>query len=170
VPRFEQWLIDGVRKVVATSSTVMSELFDDRGLVALWRPCCLDGEDQPDAAGEVLVLAGRGGIEQVGVPRDQQIRDGPGEWGGFTAGEIQDLAGVLRDALCVLLAVLIPDLWMAGMMMPGRAPLTPLSNEPAVSAVPSLNSFVASPKYHTLPSRSCAYQSSVSSKPESVDQ
>src|SRR6476469_7016363 len=50
------------------------------------------------------------------------------------------------------------------MMMPGSAPLTPASNEPAVSAVPSLNSLVASPKYQTLPSRSCAYQSTVSSK------
>ena len=49
------------------------------------------------------------------------------------------------------------------MMMPGRAPLTPPSNEPAVSTVPSLNSLVASPKYQTLPSRSCAYQSKVSS-------
>ena len=100
----------------------MSEFFDDGGLVALGRPCCLHGEDQPDAAGEVLVLAGRAGIEQVGVLCDQQVLDGPGERGGFTAGEIEDLPGVLRDALCVLLAVLIPDLWMAGMMMPGRAP------------------------------------------------
>src|SRR5262245_34215777 len=49
------------------------------------------------------------------------------------------------------------------MMTPGCAPLTPLSNEPVVSTAPSLNSLVASPKYQTLPSRSCAYQSKVSS-------
>src|SRR6185503_16051592 len=49
------------------------------------------------------------------------------------------------------------------MMMPVRAPLTPPSNEPAVSTLPSLYSLVTSPKYQTLPSRSCAYQSKVSS-------
>ena len=45
------------------SSTVMSELFDDGGLVALRRTRCHHGEDQPDAAGVVLVLARPGGIE-----------------------------------------------------------------------------------------------------------
>jgi hypothetical protein len=45
------------------SSTVMSELFGDGGLLALRRTRCLHGEDQPDAAGVVLVLAGPGGIE-----------------------------------------------------------------------------------------------------------
>ena len=51
----------------------------------------------------------------------------------------------------------------AGMAMPGSAPSTPPSNDPAVSTVPSLNSLVASPKYQTLPRASCAYQSVVRS-------
>jgi hypothetical protein len=45
------------------SSTVMSELFNDGGLVALGRTRCCHGEDQPDAAGVVLVLARPSGIE-----------------------------------------------------------------------------------------------------------
>ena len=49
------------------------------------------------------------------------------------------------------------------MMMPGRALFTPPSNDPLVSAVPSSSFLVASPKYQTLPSRSWAYQSNVSS-------
>jgi hypothetical protein len=53
------------------SSTVMSELFDDGGLFALRRTRCRHGEDQPDTAGVILVLARPGGIEQVGVLRDQ---------------------------------------------------------------------------------------------------
>jgi hypothetical protein len=45
------------------SSTVMSELFGGSGLLALGWARCQHGEDQPDAAGVVLVLARPGGIE-----------------------------------------------------------------------------------------------------------
>src|SRR5437868_2988352 len=50
------------------------------------------------------------------------------------------------------------------MTMPGCAPFTPDLNEPSmlVISLPS-SSWVFSPKYQTLPSLSCAYQSSVSS-------
>jgi hypothetical protein len=47
------------------------------------------------------------------------------------------------------------------MMMPGCAPSTPAVQEPVWS--PLGNSVDSSPKYHTLPASSCAYQSSVSS-------
>src|SRR5262245_36366499 len=48
--------------------------------------------------------------------------------------------------------------------MPGWAPSTPASHEPAWSPA-GLSSYetVSSPKYQTLPARSCAYQSNVSS-------
>jgi hypothetical protein len=50
------------------------------------------------------------------------------------------------------------------MAMPGRAPSTPASQEPSVEiSVPSSYSAVSSPKYHTFPSESWAYQSRVSS-------
>ena len=49
-------------------------------------------------------------------------------------------------------------------MIPGLAPCTPASHEPDVSNVPSgFRAFVASPKYHTLPCPSWAYQSVVAS-------
>ena len=48
--------------------------------------------------------------------------------------------------------------------MPRRAPSTPSSNDPAVdTGLPSSYSVVRSPRYQTLPLRSCAYQSNVSS-------
>src|SRR3989344_1684709 len=47
---------------------------------------------------------------------------------------------------------------------PGFAPLTPASQDPALlTTLPSSYSAVSSPKYHTFPSLSCAYQSFVSS-------
>ena len=51
----------------------------------------------------------------------------------------------------------------AGITMPGLAPLTPVSQEPSVLTLPLSYSLVSSPKYQTAPSRSCAYQSQVSS-------
>src|SRR5688572_33421515 len=53
---------------------------------------------------------------------------------------------------------------MASMTIPGKAPSTPASHEPAVEpGTPSSNSCVSSPRYQTLPASSCANQSSVSS-------
>src|SRR5262245_49373468 len=50
------------------------------------------------------------------------------------------------------------------MMIPDRAPFTPASQEPEVSGVPSAAyATVSSPRYHTLPRVSCAYQSVVRS-------
>ena len=50
------------------------------------------------------------------------------------------------------------------MAMPGWAPSLPASNEPArVLTLPFSYSAVCSPRYQMLPSRSWAYQSSVSS-------
>ena len=50
------------------------------------------------------------------------------------------------------------------MMIPGWAPSTPASNEPAVVVgLPFSYSVVASPRYQMLPSESWAYQSSVTS-------
>ncbi len=50
------------------------------------------------------------------------------------------------------------------MTMPGSAPSIPASHAPdAFTAMPFSNSRVSSPKYHTLPSASWAYQSNVSS-------
>ncbi len=49
-------------------------------------------------------------------------------------------------------------------MIPGWAPSTPASHEPAVlTTSPFSYSFVSSPRYQRLPAVSCAYQSSVSS-------
>jgi hypothetical protein len=48
------------------------------------------------------------------------------------------------------------------MMIPGCAPSTPASNEPArVTSLPFSYSAVSSPMYQTFPSESWAYQSSV---------
>src|SRR6478752_10551221 len=90
----------------------MSERLDGGSLVALGRTGCLHGEDQPDAAGVILLLARASGIQEVVVLDDQEALRGTGERGGFAAAEIEDFAGILRDALGVLLAVLIADLWM----------------------------------------------------------
>ena len=50
------------------------------------------------------------------------------------------------------------------MITPAWAPSTPASNEPAVVVgLPFSYSVVFSPRYQTLPSESCAYQSSVTS-------
>ncbi len=50
------------------------------------------------------------------------------------------------------------------MTIPARAPSRPAFHEPAVLTTrPSSYSLVFSPKYQTLPRRSCAYQSKVSS-------
>ena len=50
------------------------------------------------------------------------------------------------------------------MITPASAPSTPASNEPPRDETfPSSNSAVCSPRYQTLPSPSCAYQSKVSS-------
>ena len=50
------------------------------------------------------------------------------------------------------------------MTTPGSAPSTPASNDPSwLASLPSSNSAVSSPRYHTFPSASWAYQSSVSS-------
>ena len=57
------------------------------------------------------------------------------------------------------------------MAIPGSAPSTPASNDPARDEIrPSSNSAVSSPRYQTLPSPSWAYQSKVSSisSPSSV--
>src|SRR5262245_49859369 len=49
-------------------------------------------------------------------------------------------------------------------MIPGCSPSTPSSHEPSrLVTSPFLYSAVSSPKYQTLPSASCAYQSKVSS-------
>src|SRR4051812_24754028 len=47
--------------------------------------------------------------------------------------------------------------------MPARAPSTPASHDPSLLGTPFSYAVVSSPKYQTLPSRSCAYQSDVSS-------
>ena len=58
----------------------------------------------------------------------------------------------------------MPGSGSAGMMIPGSAPSTPASNDPAlVETFPSSNSAVSSPRYQTFPAASCAYQSNVSS-------
>src|SRR3954469_4760815 len=49
------------------------------------------------------------------------------------------------------------------MAIPADAPSTPACQDPDVSTLPPSYSLVSSPKYQTLPDRSCAYQSSVSS-------
>jgi hypothetical protein len=49
------------------------------------------------------------------------------------------------------------------MMIPGRAPSTPASQDPAEESSPFRTALVASPRYQTLPLRSWAYQSKVSS-------
>src|SRR6185436_8068735 len=50
------------------------------------------------------------------------------------------------------------------MTTPGCAPSTPASHDPVVEETfPLAYSAVSSPKYQTLPNRSCAYQSNVSS-------
>ena len=50
------------------------------------------------------------------------------------------------------------------MTMPARAPSTPASHEPAFEiGLPSSYSVVSSPRYQTLPARSWANQSNVSS-------
>src|SRR5882762_5576999 len=55
-----------------------------------------------------------------------------------------------------------PTLGAASMMIPGSAPSTPASHVPAVLVTaPLAYSAVSSPKYQTLPSASCAYQSTV---------
>ena len=65
----------------------------------------------------------------------------------------------------------MPTAGSAGMIMPGSAPSTPASKEPSrLASFPFSNSAVSSPRYHTLPSASWAYQSRVSStsSPSSV--
>ena len=47
----------------------------------------------------------------------------------------------------------------AGMTTPGRAPSIPASQAPSVLATPSSYDVVSSPKYHTFPVASWAYQS-----------
>src|SRR5688500_11896549 len=49
------------------------------------------------------------------------------------------------------------------MTMPGFAPPTPACHEPSLLDMPPSNAVVSSPKYQTVPSTSCAYQSYVSS-------
>src|SRR5262249_9902852 len=87
-----------------------SELLNFDGFVA---PASFRGEDQPDAAGEILVLGRGGGVEQISVFGDQQVAERPSKRGGFAAGEVEHLASVLGDALRVLLTVLITDLGLA---------------------------------------------------------
>jgi hypothetical protein len=55
----------------------------------------------------------------------------------------------------------MPVLGCAGICTPGSAPSTPASNEPSVISLPFSCFAVSSPKYHTLPARSCANHSSV---------
>ena len=50
------------------------------------------------------------------------------------------------------------------MMTPAYAPSTPCSHDPLVDETfPFWYSLVSSPRYHTFPALSCAYQSSVTS-------
>ena len=56
----------------------------------------------------------------------------------------------------------MPATGFAGIAMPASAPSTPASNDPArVVTSPFRYSPVCSPRYQTLPTSSCAYQSSV---------
>src|SRR5262245_13077727 len=87
-----------------------SELLSPDCFVA---PASFRGEDQPDAAGVILVLGRGGGVQQISVFGDQQVAERPSKRGGFAAGEVEHLASVLGDALRVLLTVLITDLRVA---------------------------------------------------------
>ena len=73
---------------------------------------------------------------------------------------------ILGVSLVVLLARLDAHPRVAGEEHPGRAPSRPALNEPSrlVTWPWRSSSFVFSPKYQTLPWRSCAYQSLVTSR------
>src|SRR6478735_11410747 len=95
---------------VAAVFRCRSELLNFDRFVA---PASFRSEDQPKTAGVILVLGRGGGIEQVSVFGDQQVAEKPSKRGGFAAGEVEHLAGVLGHTFGVLLSVLITDLRMA---------------------------------------------------------
>src|SRR5258708_15333085 len=94
------------RRATAQLASSGSELLNFDGFVA---PASFRGEDQPDAAGVILVLGRGGGVEQVNVFGDQKVAEGPSKRGGFAAGAVEPLAGGPGAALGGLLAVLAPD-------------------------------------------------------------
>ena len=57
-------------------------IFSGNGLFAFWWPTGLDGEDESDSAGVVLVFGRPRWVEQVGVLGDQQIVRGASQRGG----------------------------------------------------------------------------------------
>jgi hypothetical protein len=119
--------------------------------------------DQSDAAHVQLVVDDarleRGPLLRLeGAPRVDRGRAG-------RRVEVEYAEVVLGMSPQELLAERLPDLGWAGMMTPARAPFTPESHEPSrlVTFPLRSSSAVSSPKYQTVPPRSCAYQSVVRS-------